>query len=326
MANSKGFKFGMLNIRSLWLNIDEFRIHFSDFDVVGLCETWLNNAVTDNMISLFKRKLFRLDRNTGKCGGGLVLYVKDHLFDFSCMLRNYSVITPDLEQLWVCINVPNNRRKIIGVVYRPPAGSADRCLEMLRSTIENVQANHNAEITIMGDLNINYKLRNSSPFKILKDIEREFGLKQLINEPTRITSRSATLIDLILTDSVHIVHSGVMNVSISDHQPVYYIKKKQREHNPKKVVMGHSYKNYDKDMYQADISMHQRWGDFWEPGLDVNVLWDIMLEIIEDCANTHSPYVKMYVNENCPYWYSKELIEEINFKKHLYRKAKLSNS
>ena len=25
---------------------------------------------------------------------------------------------------------------------------------------------------------------------------------------------------------------------------------------PKKVVMGHSYKNYDKDMYQADISMH----------------------------------------------------------------------
>ena len=43
-------------------------------------------------------------------------------------------------------------------------------------------------------------------------------------------------------------------------------------------------------------------------------------------ANMHSPYVNMYVNESCPYWYSKDLIEEMNYKNHLYRKAKATRS
>ena len=43
-------------------------------------------------------------------------------------------------------------------------------------------------------------------------------------------------------------------------------------------------------------------------------------------ADYHIPVVKMYVNESCPYQYSKELIEEINNKNSLYRKAKVSKT
>ena len=33
MFLGKGFKVGMLNVRSLWPNIDEVRVHFAEFDV-----------------------------------------------------------------------------------------------------------------------------------------------------------------------------------------------------------------------------------------------------------------------------------------------------
>ena len=176
--------------------------------------------------------------------------------------------------------------------------------------------------SVLGDLNINYKNRNTQPFKLLKEIERDFGLKQLIDKPTRITSTTSTTIDLILTDSNYISSSGVLDICISDHLPIYCLKKKAREHNPKKVVKGRSYKNYEKVDFQRDVINDSRWGKFWEEVYDVDVMWKIFHEIIVEHANYYCPIVNMYVNENCPYWFSRDLIEEINHKNALYKETK----
>ena len=49
-----------------------------------------------------------------------------------------------------------------------------------------------------------------------------YGLKQLINEPTRVTKFSSTLIDLIYTNYTDRVGcSEVSNIAISDHSVVY---------------------------------------------------------------------------------------------------------
>ena len=66
--------------------------------------------------------------------------------------------------------------------------------------------------------------------------------------------------------------------------------------------------------YQKDIIEDVNWNTFWNMEPDVNKLWDVMIDVILTDANKHSPVVKMVVNESCPYWYSKELIEEINHK------------
>ena len=54
------------------------------------------------------------------------------------------------------------------------------------------------------------------------------------------------------------------------------------------------------------------------------MLWDKMYNIILSHADQHSPVIKMSGNETCPYWYTKGLIEEINLKNVLYKKAKVS--
>ena len=53
-----------------------------------------------------------------------------------------------------------------------------------------------------------------------------YNLSQTISEPTRITNTSRTLIDLCITNSPDKVKaSGVLSIGISDHSPVYLIRK-----------------------------------------------------------------------------------------------------
>ena len=49
-----------------------------------------------------------------------------------------------------------------------------------------------------------------------------FSLKQIINEPTRVTLTTSTLIDHISTSCIdNILESGVHNVPMSDHYMVF---------------------------------------------------------------------------------------------------------
>ena len=51
-------------------------------------------------------------------------------------------------------------------------------------------------------------------------------LSQLINQPTRVTEETRTLIDLFITNSEEsILHSGVYPLSISDHKLIYAVRK-----------------------------------------------------------------------------------------------------
>ena len=57
------------------------------------------------------------------------------------------------------------------------------------------------------------------------------------NEPTRITDKSTTLIDLCFTNSpVNVANSGVLHLSISDHSSVYMVRKAHYKRNGSRIV------------------------------------------------------------------------------------------
>ncbi len=62
---------------SLVLKLGEVNILIYSFSVDKLCvtETWLNYDVTDTEVSLENYNTFRGDRQSGRRGGGIVLYV-----------------------------------------------------------------------------------------------------------------------------------------------------------------------------------------------------------------------------------------------------------
>ena len=67
----------------------------------------------------------------------------------------------------------------------------------------------------MGDLNID--LLKTVPSR-WTGILNSYNLTQIINQPTRITSATSTLIDHIYVSRLEFVHySGVLNITLSDH-------------------------------------------------------------------------------------------------------------
>ena len=70
----------------------------------------------------------------------------------------------------------------------------------------------------MGDLNSNARK--------LQFLSSLYQVDQLINEPSRVTSTSATLIDLFFTNKQeNIMQSGVVHIGISDHSLIYAVRK-----------------------------------------------------------------------------------------------------
>ena len=78
-------------------------------------------------------------------------------------------------------------------------------------------------LNLMGDFNLDLiKSQQHSGTGEFLGLLQEVGLHHLISLPTRITSKSATLIDNIFsTDIAHDVSSGLLLSSISDHFPVF---------------------------------------------------------------------------------------------------------
>ena len=157
------------------------------------------------------------------------------------------------------------------------------------------------EIAILGDFNINYNFRHTPAFKTLKEFERNFNLKQIITSPTRVVKNSKMYLDLIFTNMDHVISSGVLDIAISDHLPVFLIKKKQKIKHTYTQTKGRTYKTYCKDSFQNDMKTHQNWAYFWE--IEENnpeKIWDSMFEIILDCANEHAPVKDMKIREDTP--------------------------
>ena len=75
----------------------------------------------------------------------------------------------------------------------------------------------------MGDTNCD--LSSGSPdsnSRCIQNLYQLFSFKQLIDEPTRVTLTSSTLIDHIVTTSIdNILESGVHTLSLSGHYMVF---------------------------------------------------------------------------------------------------------
>ena len=127
-----------------------------------------------------------------------------------------------MESIFFDILLPKSKPILIGVLYRPP--SQLNFLDNFSDKLDIISNNNNQEIYLLGDINIDKK----SPLaKQYNEICCLHGLKQLINTPTRITVNTATILDHILTTSKEKVSdSGVVDISLSDHQMIFFHQKK----------------------------------------------------------------------------------------------------
>ena len=93
---------------------------------------------------------------------------------------------------------------------------------------------------------------------------------------------------------------GVLNYNVSDHLPVFVIKKKQRTKLVKKKISGRSYKNYDSDVFLRLLG-DQDWNNYFVIN-DPDRLWDIMIRNITHSLDSLCPIKLLTVVDTKPGW------------------------
>ena len=115
---------------------------------------------------------------------------------------------------------------IIGVIYRMPDLSFDVFNERM-CDISNVVTKEKKIGYLVGDLNIDLlKHEEHRPTSDFVDILYANNMFPLIVKPTRVTDKSATLIDHIMTNNFDIYSrhkQGILMSSISDHYALFHI-------------------------------------------------------------------------------------------------------
>lgn len=281
-----------LNVRSLLSNFDEIKYCFLDgaFDIVALTETWLHSQCSNSLIEVKGYQLFRHDRKVlttqGRCkrGGGICLYVKD---TFKVTLwPGLNISNPDLESYHISCKYGNSKKLNVSVVYRPPAGKLQAAIDVLSDNLTEIQSKVSGDTIVLGDLNVDLLTGNNQAAK-LHQFSVSKRLSQLIYCPTRITHATETLIDHIYSDITHIWDSGAIDVNISDHRPVYLIKKKTRNAIKYKELRCRSYKNFDKVKFFADLQSI----DFFDVMVSSNPekCWSMLYERIVNLVNKYCP-------------------------------------
>ncbi len=221
--SSNNFSILNVNIRSLNKKIDLFKdfVHCtqSNFGIIGLVETWLNDTPHD----YFKLNGYNLEfsNRTGKRGGGVCLYIKE---DVKYKIRSdlQQIKHPEyVESTFIEIDRPGFKNIVVGIVYRPPDQDVNVFNDFIDSVLTCASKNQKS-IYLMGDFNIN--LLNEDvhlPTNNFINIMSTYSLYPTITKPTRITRKSATLIDNIFTNSRCDQTSGIIMTDLSDHFPIF---------------------------------------------------------------------------------------------------------
>ena len=328
---NKGMHFLHLNINSLLPKIDEVRnfIKKANPAIIGFSESKLDNTILDSEIAIEGYVLIRLDRN--RHGGGIACYIKENI-SFNII----NGLSDRIEGIIFDILLPKTKALMVGIFYRPP--DQINFLELLSQDFENLDFS-NRELFFLGDFNINlykngkYILGKSviagDPNNFLVRKYNEFcslfSLKQLIQEPTRITCNSPeSLLDHILTNSTkNISQFGIVDISISDHQMIYFTRKtnflKFHIHNEKRFrsLKKYTEKNFRELLRTVNFPDYTSFDD-------VNIAYGDFFMKLMNVIDEIAPFKVGRRKNNTPEWFDLEVSEKIDSRNELFKKFKKS--
>ena len=200
------------NCRSLPSNLDSLRAYAASNnpDIIALCETWLDETIADLEIFLPGYYIVRRDRN--RRGGGILLYVRDSI------PISTTVVHPTLELLSVELTLKQGPL-LFCLIYRPP--SADHSLSELELFLQSFPPSKLKSSVFLGDFNINL-LAPSSLSHDITTMMSSFHFFQAVTDPTRVSSKSSSLIDHAYISNPSLLRSctTVSPLGSSDHSCV----------------------------------------------------------------------------------------------------------
>ncbi len=299
-------------------SLDEVKLLIIDrkIDVLCIRETWLQENTPDSYLEIPDYKLFRCDKGRG---AGVCLYVHSTLIP--------SVITLDVprptgvEDVWVKIQCRKWPAVIIGCVYRHPKALATS-FDYIEDVFRMISL-RGKSVFILGDFNDDMMMKGNTISKIIKNNK----LTQIINQPTRTTPTSATLLDLVITNKPDVILSrDVVPQVIADHDLVSVVLNVRKPRKLPVVKTFRNMKNYDKDTFCSLLldNVHNMNNIFLTD--DVNKQIDIFNDVFINCLNMCAPFVTRAVKGKPLPWMTDDIREVMKDRDNLQRELKIDTN
>lgn len=185
-------------------------------------------------------------------------------------------------------------------------------MEHFEEVLANLRSD--CETIILGDFNICSLQRASGIHRSYANNLKLFNLGQIINEPTRITNSSKSLLDHILCNNKEkICQSGTISIGLSDHFLIYYTRKiskiQIKEHKYAKI---RSIKNYTKENFIFRLT-NADWSEYFN-ACDVNIAWTAFRDIFMSVLNSVVPVKEVRLKLRTEPWIASEILELIRLR------------
>jgi len=206
-----------VNIRSFNRNSDELFVFINQLkrkpDILVLTETWFSGNYVEDIYGYRAHHIFR----DLKRGGGVSIYIKECYK--GTLIPEYSYVGENFE-ICSCVVSIGMRRLVIHGIYRPPDRDIRNFTDELSILLSNARCSE--DVFLVGDLNIDLANPNDSESEFIYMCQAS-SFAPLIYVPTHITPGRSSCLDHFWYNQLYDVNSGVFEVDISDHYPIFVI-------------------------------------------------------------------------------------------------------
>ena len=308
-------KIAHINSRSLLSCFDEVKLLMLDNEIDILCisETWLESSMPDRLINIDGFTLFR---NDGGRGGGTCIYVRSNLKGTKVKISHPTC--EGIQDVWVKVQLDKLPSIIVGAMYRHPHATSDS-FDYIREILQEL-ALENKSIFLLGDINDNILDRQSK----LKKIVNVLNFSQMIDNPTRITNTSRTLIDVVITNSKEkVLSADVEACHVSDHELISLIVNVSKPKHETEIKTFRSLKEYSQETFCSILSDKKDSFDQILRTDDVIVQADIFTTNFISSLDSCAPVVTKTITRPPAPWMTDEIRYEMRYRNSLKERLHL---
>ena len=300
------------------LNINSLRNKFEflqellkeKVDVLLISESKLDDSFTNCQFSMDGFYIpFRLDRS--KNGGGLLLYVKNHI---PCKVLNDFKNSLKLEHIFVEFHI-NSKKWLVSCSYNPHTALIEKHLDYISKGLDYYSSKYENFI-LLGDFNA--QIDN----EIVENFCSTYNLKSLVKEYTCFKSlQNPSCIDLILTNRPKsFQHSNVYETGLSDfHKLIFTVFKATFQKLKPRIIKYRDYKNFNESLFRNDLDI--------ELSINLNNGQFSNVKLIADrVVKKHIPFKEKHVRGNQGNFMNKNLKKEMMTRSRLLNKFRKNSN
>lgn len=317
-ASKLCLKFAHINARSLPGHIDELSYVFvnTDFDVIGISETWLTKRTPPALSSIPGYKVHRSDRkqhstrtkqlNCAKdpIGGGVAIVIKNHIKSKIISSSENGKVDHILVELNMC-----GGKFLVCCFYNPPPTSEKDAAHICEILLEYVHCYDH--VIILGDFNFNMLENNH-----FKPYLLSLSLKYINDKPTRF----ASLLDLFIlpeNNTSRVLSLGQVSISGLDHDLIYLSYNYRPNRSKPEYITCPDLSSINHQSLHFDV-LTAPWQLIFSM-CDVNSQADYINKLIIGLYNKHVKAKKVLVRDPVTPWISTHIINQFNKRDEAYK-------